>query len=58
MEVEKVLETRLKKATRHKVYFEHLIKWKGKPDLEATWVAKANFKKLNIPFDLLQPENA
>ena len=53
LEVEKVLDSRLKKSTRHKVYMEHLIKWKGKPTSEATWVAEADFKKLGIPLDLI-----
>ena len=53
LEVEKVLDSRVKKSTRHKVYMEHLIKWKGKPTSEATWVAEADFKKLGIPLDLI-----
>ena len=32
LEADKVLETRPTKGTRHKVYFEHLIKWNGKHD--------------------------
>ena len=31
LEVDKVLGSRIKKTTRHKVYMEHLIKWKHKP---------------------------
>ena len=28
LEVEKVLDSKVKKTTRHKVYMEHLIKWR------------------------------
>ena len=40
LEVEKVLDSRVKKSTRHKVYLEYLIQWKAKPIFEAIWVAK------------------
>ena len=53
LKAKKVLNSRVKKSTRHKVYMEHLIQWKGKPNLEATWVAKAYFKKIGIPLDLI-----
>lgn len=56
LEVEQVLDSRVKKTTRHKVYMEHLIKWKEKPVLEATWVAETKFKKVGIPLDLLQTD--
>ena len=36
LEVDKVLGSRVKKTTRHKVYMEHLIKWKHKPKSKAT----------------------
>ena len=39
LEVEEVLESRVKKSTSHKVYMENLIKWKGKPTSEASWLA-------------------
>ena len=52
LEVEKVLDSRVKKYTRHKVYMEHLIQWKGKKTLEATWVAEIEFKNVGIPLDM------
>lgn len=54
LEVEKLLDSRVKKTTRQKVYMEHLIKWKEKPVSEATWVAETDLKKVGIPLDLLQ----
>ena len=48
-----MLDSRVKKSTRHKVYMEHLIKWKGKPTSEDTWVVEENFKRVGIPLDLI-----
>lgn len=45
LQAERILESRVKKSTRHKEYMEHLIKWKEKPESEATWVDEAHFKK-------------
>ena len=56
LEAEKLLDSRVKKTTRHKVYMEHLIKWKEKLVSEATWVAKIEFKNFCIPLDLLQTD--
>lgn len=55
LEVEQVLDTKVKKEKRHQVCMEHLIKSKGKLESVETWVAEANFKKANIPQDLLSP---
>ena len=56
LEAEKLLDSRVKKTTGHKVYMEHLIKWKEKPVSKATWVAETEFKKVGIPLDLLQTD--
>lgn len=53
LEAERLLDSRVKKVTRHKVYMKHLIRWKHKPKSEATWVAATNFKKLGIVEDIL-----
>ena len=53
LEDERVLESRVKKATRHQVYMEHLIKRRHNLDSEATWVANLDFNKLGIYKDLL-----
>ena len=52
-EVDNVFDSRVKTSTMHKLYKEHLFKWKGKPTLEATWVTKTEFKKVDIPLDML-----
>ena len=53
---DKVLESRVKKATGHQVYMEHLIKWKDQPEFEATWVEEGHFKKFGIDPALLDPK--
>ena len=53
LEVEQVLDSRVKKVTKHQGYMEHLIKLKGKPNSEPTWVPKVYFNKVGIPQDLL-----
>ena len=36
LEAKKILDLEVKKTTRHKVYMEQLIKWRHKPNSEAT----------------------
>lgn len=45
---EEILETRVKKSTRHQVYMEHLVKSADQLVSEATWVEERKFKKLGI----------
>ena len=52
LKIEQVLDSRVNKYTRHKIYMEHLIKWKRNKTIEATWVAKTEFKKVDIPLDM------
>ena len=54
--VEKLLESKVKKATSHQVYIEHLIKLKDQPKSEATWVDEGHFKKFGIDPTLLDPK--
>ena len=56
LEVEKILDSRVKKTNRYKVYMEHLIKWKYEPKSEATRVVATNFMKLGIVDDILSTE--
>lgn len=55
-QAEKVLDSRVKKKTRHGIYMEHLVKWKNQPESEATWVAEHEFKKRGISQDLLNTD--
>ena len=54
-QVEKILDSRVKKSTRNKVYKENLVKLKDTPKVEETWVAKSYFKKHGISKELLSP---
>ena len=52
---EKVLESRIYKKTRTSTYWEHLVKWHGKDDVEKTWIKELDFKKLDIESIFLNP---
>ena len=52
---EKVLDSRVYKEIRTKAYWEHLMKWHDQDDTEATWIKEADFKKLGIDSNLLNP---
>ncbi|XP_057846982.2 uncharacterized protein LOC131056738 [Cryptomeria japonica] len=43
--MECILDSQETKKTRHKTYFEHLVKWKGLLDSEATWMLEEDIKK-------------
>ena len=43
------------KKTKKKDYMEHLIKWLGKDDADATWIRETDFKRLSINSTLLNP---
>lgn len=55
-QAESILESRVKKATRHHIYMEHLVKWKNHPESEATWVEESQFKKFGVDLALLNPK--
>jgi hypothetical protein len=35
--MESIIDKRISKKTRRKVYFEYLVKWKGHPVEDASW---------------------
>jgi hypothetical protein len=37
-EIETVLDMKVLKKTRGKEYFQYLVKWKGQPAEDATWM--------------------
>lgn len=43
--MECILDSRTTKKTRNQTYFEHLVKWQGLPDSEATWMLEEDIKK-------------
>ena len=40
-EVEQILDQRVGKRTREKVYDEYLVKWKNKPIEDAIWISQS-----------------
>lgn len=44
-EVEAVLEKRVTKKTRGQTYYQYLIKWKGQPIEDASWLKIVELKK-------------
>lgn len=45
MKLECILDTKEAKKTRHKVYHEYLVKWKGLPKEDSTWMVEEEILK-------------
>jgi hypothetical protein len=45
LQIENILEQRIAKRTRRKVYYEYLVKWKDHPVEDASWLTKADIQK-------------
>jgi hypothetical protein len=43
--MEKIIDQRVGKKTRRKTYFEYLVKWKGQPIEDASWVGEVDIQK-------------
>lgn len=43
--MECILDSKEAWKTRHETYFEHLVKWQGLPDSEATWMLEEDITK-------------
>ena len=48
-QVERILDFRVRKSTRKKVYKEHLVKWLDKPEVEV------DFKRYGISMEFISP---
>jgi hypothetical protein len=44
-QMEKIIDQRIGKKTRRKTYFEYLVKWKGHPIEDASWVNEEDIQK-------------
>jgi hypothetical protein len=44
----KIIDQRIGKKTRGKIYFEYLVKWKGQPIEDVSWVMKKIFRRMEI----------
>ena len=55
-EVEAILEKRVSKKTRSQTYYQYLVKWKGYPVEDASWLTAAELQKLGIDSKSLQDQ--
>jgi len=39
LNMERIIDQRIAKKTRRKVYFEYLVKWKDHPEEDSSWMA-------------------
>jgi hypothetical protein len=53
LQAEKILDSRIQKTTRRRVYREYLVKWSGLPEAEATWLDEAKCRSHGIGSALL-----
>ena len=47
LQPKKILDKRLFKRTRGQDYFQYLIKWKDKPEEDATWMTEGMLQKIS-----------
>jgi hypothetical protein len=52
-EIEAVLEKKVVRKTRGKDYFQYLVKWKNRPEEDATWMIKKKVSKYVIDVEYL-----
>ena len=45
LQVEKILDNKVKKTTRGNEYFEYLVKWVGHPVEDSTWLTTTMLQK-------------
>jgi hypothetical protein len=43
--IEKILDQRIAKNTKRKVYYEYMVKWKDHPIEDASWITETDIKK-------------
>jgi hypothetical protein len=44
-QIEKILDQRIVKNTKRKIYYEYLVKWKDHPAEDASWVIEYDIQK-------------
>ena len=48
-EIEEILDSRVGRSTRNRQYEEYLVKWKGRPLEDSTWISAVEVSHLGFP---------
>ena len=57
-EAEAILETKVMKKTKGKEYLEYLVKWRGHPTKDSTWMNAADLEKQGYAIDDLMSKRS
>ena len=50
-ENEEILDSPIGKSTRNRIYEEYLVKWKGRPVEDSSWLAREEVNHLGFPLN-------
>ena len=50
-EIEEILDSRVSRSTRNRTYKEYLVKWKGRPVEDSSWLAREEVDCLGFPLN-------
>ena len=50
-EIEEILDSCVGRSTRNKTYKEYLVKWKGRPVEDSSWLAREEVDRLGFPLN-------
>ena len=50
-EIEEILDSHIGKSTRNITYEEYLVKWKGRPVEDSSWLAREEVDHLGFPLN-------
>ena len=50
-EIEAILDSRVGRSTRNRTYKEYLVKWKGRPVEDSSWLAREDVDYLGFPLN-------
>ena len=50
-EIEKILDSHVGKSTMKRTYEEYLVKWKGRPIEDSSWLAREEVDRLGFPLN-------
>ena len=53
-EIEEILDSRVGRSTKNRQYEEYLVKWKGRPIEDSTWISAAKVSHLGFPLPFIK----